>query len=97
MIPAGNPEQMANLEVLARLRLYGLVGRDHQQHGIHTTRACQHRADELLVTGHVHKRDLVSPMVVCANPSSIVMPRSCSSFSRSGSMPVSARTSALFP
>jgi len=32
-----------------------------------------------------------------ANPSSIVIPRSFSSFSRSGSVPVSARTRELFP
>ncbi len=34
---------------------------------------------------------------VCAKPSSMVMPRSFSSFSRSGSIPVRACTSALFP
>ncbi len=33
----------------------------------------------------------------CANPRSIVMPRAFSSFNRSGSVPVSACTSALFP
>ena len=39
----------------------------------------------------------VSPIAVCANPSSMVMPRAFSSLSRSGSMPVSALTSELFP
>ncbi len=38
-----------------------------------------------------------SPMARWANPRSIVMPLACSSFSRSGSIPVSARTSALLP
>ncbi len=39
----------------------------------------------------------VSPTTACAKPSSIVIPRAFSSFSRSGSIPVSARTSVLLP
>jgi hypothetical protein len=39
----------------------------------------------------------IPPMSACANPRSIVMPRAFSSFSRSGSVPVSAMTRALLP
>ena len=38
-----------------------------------------------------------SPIVACAKPSSMVIPRTFSSFNRSGSIPVSAITSALLP
>jgi hypothetical protein len=37
------------------------------------------------------------PISTCANPRSIVMPRAFSSFNRSGSVPVNARTSVLLP
>ena len=43
------------------------------------------------------KATSTSPIDACAKPRSMVMPRAFSSFSRSGSVPVSASTSALLP
>ena len=76
-----------------------LVGGDDQQHDVDAARARDHGADEALVAGHVDHRQRLPPAAVmrCAKPSSMVMPRAFSSGSRSVSMPVSARTSAVLP
>ena len=50
-------EQLADREVLARLRHHALVGGDHQQHEVDPGRAGHHRAHEPLVSGHVDQRD----------------------------------------
>ena len=49
-------EQPTDVEVLARLRHHGLVGRDDEQDGIDAADSREHRAHEALVTGHVHER-----------------------------------------
>ena len=94
---AGDAEQAADLEVLARLRHDRFVGGDHQQHRIDAAGASQHVPDESLVAGHVHEGHVHLAVVQCAKPRSIVIPRAFSSFSRSGSVPVSACTRLLFP
>ena len=67
-------------------------------HDVDAADAGEHVLDEALVAGHVDEREVRSPSSVrCAKPRSIVIPRAFSSFSRSGSVPVSARTSALLP
>ncbi len=92
-------QQPADVEVLAGLRHHRFVGRDDEHHEVDAADPGEHVLDEALVAGNVHERDAAVPSIrrQCANPRSIVMPRSCSSFSRSGSVPVSARTSALLP
>ena len=95
---AGDAEQAADLEVLARLRHDRFVGGDDQQHRIDAAGASQHVPDESLVAGHVHEGDVhARRSVQCAKPRSIVIPRAFSSFSRSGSVPVSACTRLLLP
>ena len=84
--------------MLGRLRHPALVGGDDEQHGGHGPDAGEHGRDEPLVAGHVDERDLAARRsVVQAKPRSIVMPRRRSSAQRSGSMPVSARTSVDLP
>ena len=95
---ARNAQQPADVEVLARLRHHRFVGRDDQQHAVDAADAGEHGPHEPLVARHVDERDASRRRSRRArSPSSIVMPRSFSSFSRSGSMPVSACTSALLP
>ena len=55
----------------------------------------QHVGHEPLVPGHVDEREPLRPdgSVIQAKPRSMVMPRRCSSAHRSGSIPVSARSS----
>ena len=48
-------QQAADIEVLARLRLDGFVGRDDEQHQVDAAHAGQHVLDEALVPGHVHE------------------------------------------
>ncbi len=50
-------EHAADIEVLARLGLDGLVGRDHQQDNIDTADAGQHVANKALVAGHIDETD----------------------------------------
>ena len=50
---ARDPEQPADVEVLAGLGHDPLVGRHHQQHEIDAARARRHGPDEALVAGHV--------------------------------------------
>ena len=50
---ARDAEQLADREVLARLRHHALVGGDHEQQQIDARRARHHRAHEPLVAGHV--------------------------------------------
>ncbi len=52
---ARNPQQPADIEVLAGLRLDGFVGRDDEQHQVDAAHAGQHVLDEALVAGHVHE------------------------------------------
>ena len=52
---ARNPEQPADIEVLAGLRLDGFVGRDDEQHQVDSAHAGEHVLDEALVAGHVHE------------------------------------------
>ncbi len=54
--PARDPEQAADLEVLARLRHHRLVGRDDQHHGVDAVGAGQHVAHEALVARNVDER-----------------------------------------
>ena len=53
---ARDAEQPADVEVLARLRHHGLVGRDHEKRRVDPVRAGEHVADEPLVAGYVHER-----------------------------------------
>ena len=55
--PALQAEHAADIEVLARLGLDGLVGRDHQQDNIDTADAGQHVANKALVAGHIDETD----------------------------------------
>ena len=52
-MPRADPQQAADIEMLARLRLDGFVGGDHEQHQIDAAHAGQHILDEALVAGHV--------------------------------------------
>ena len=97
MMPGRDLEQPADLKVLARLGHDRLVGGDDEHRQVDAAGAGEHVLDEPLVPGHVHEGEVQPPASRCANPRSMVIPRACSSFSRSGSVPVSARTSALFP
>ncbi len=51
--PAPNPEQAANIEMLARLRLDRFVGRDHQHDQVDAAHARQHVANEPFVTRNI--------------------------------------------
>ena len=55
--PTLHGQQAADVEVLASLRLDGLVGGDHQQHQVDAADAGQHVADEALVAGNIDKAD----------------------------------------
>ena len=48
-------QQLQNVEVLPRLRLDRLIRRNHQQHQINATHACQHVAHKALVPGNIDK------------------------------------------
>src|SRR5215472_3662526 len=50
-----DPEQAANVEMLARLRLDRLIGRNRQQHQVDSRSAGQHVSDEALVPWHIHE------------------------------------------
>ena len=52
---ARDPQQAADVEVLAGLRLDGFVGRDHEQHQVDAAHPGQHVLDEALVAGDVHE------------------------------------------
>src|SRR5262249_36714441 len=52
---ARDGEQPANLKVLARLRLDGFVGGDHQQHQVDPANSGQHVADKALVAGDINE------------------------------------------
>ena len=56
--PAGNPEQAANFEVLARLGFDGFVGGDDEKHQIDAGDAREHVFDEPLVAGNVDEADI---------------------------------------
>jgi hypothetical protein len=51
--PVTNAEQPADVEVLARLRLYALVGGNSQENRLNSRRTRQHVLDEAFVTGHI--------------------------------------------
>ena len=57
---AGDPEHVEDLQVLLRLRLPALVGRDDEQHEPDGPDAGEHVADEPLVPGHVDEPDLAA-------------------------------------
>ena len=78
-------EQLADREVLARLRHHALVGGDDEQHEVDARRARHHRAHERFVPGHVDHAESRTPRGSSsgAKPSSIVMPRAFSSGRRS--------------
>ena len=98
MTPGAHVEQPADVEMLARLRHDRFVRGDDQQHRVDAGGAGEHVAHEALVPrARPRTRAPRHRASVCAKPRSMVIPRSCSSFRRSGSMPVSARTSALLP
>ena len=70
------------------------------EHGqVHPAGAGDHVAHEALVAGHVDhaQREVPSGRSSWAKPSSIEIPRACSSLSRSVSVPVSSATSAVLP
>jgi hypothetical protein len=50
-----DPEEIEDVDVLARLEHGPVVGRDHEQREVHGRRAGHHGADELLVPGHVEQ------------------------------------------
>src|SRR5271170_1418624 len=52
---AQNPQQAANIEMLARLRLDGFIRRDHEQNQGDAADPRQHVSDEALVAGNVDK------------------------------------------
>ena len=54
---ARDAEQAADIEVLARLRLDGFVGGDHEQHQVDAADAGEHVLDEALVAGHVDEAE----------------------------------------
>ena len=54
---APDPQQAADIEVLAGLRLDGFVGRDHEQHQVDAAHAGQHVLDEALVAGDVDEAE----------------------------------------
>ena len=85
-------------QVLGRLRHPALVGRHHEQHGRDRADAGQHVRDERSCPGTSTKASC-SPdgRVSQAKPRSMVRPRRRSSSQRSGSIPVSARTSVDLP
>ncbi len=61
-------EQTTDLKVLARLRHDGFVGGDDEHDRVDPARAGQHVADEPLMTGHVHERDLDVPVAPVREP-----------------------------
>ena len=97
--PAADAQRVDRGQVLGGLRHPALVGRHHEQHGGHRPDAGQHVRHEPLVAGHVHERQPLTATAASsqAKPRSIVRPRRRSSAQRSGSIPVSARTSVDLP
>ena len=97
--PARDAEQVDDREVLARLRHDAVVGGDHEQHDVDAGGAGDHLAHEPLVAGDVDDahRAPARQRRAARSPSSMVTPRSFSSGRRSGSVPVSALTSADLP
>ncbi len=92
-------EQIEDGQVLAGLGHHAFVGGDDQQGQVDAADAGQHVLDEALVAGHVDDADLAGRRAACsqAKPRSMVMPRSFSSWRRSGSMPVRALTRVDLP
>jgi hypothetical protein len=54
---ARDAQQAADIEMLARLRLDGFVGSDHEQHQVDAAHARQHVLDEALVAGDVDEAE----------------------------------------
>ena len=48
-----NRQQPTDVEMLARLRFYAFIGRDHQQDDVDAANAGQHVAHKALVPGHI--------------------------------------------
>ena len=90
-------QQGEDVQVLAGLRHDAVVGGDDEDHAVHAAGAGDHGLDEILVARHVDDADLPSAIVHGAKPSSIDMPRSFSSLSRSVSQPVRSLTRAVLP
>ena len=92
--PALDAQQLADREMLARLRHHPLVGGDDQQDEVDAADARQHVLHEALVA-RARRRCRASARRASsrwAKPRSMVMPRAFSSLRRSVSMPVSAWT-----
>ena len=97
--PLRDPEQLADGEVLARLRHHPLVGRDDQHDEVDAARA-RRACSSRTARARARRRCRASarrPASRWAKPRSMVIPRSFSSLSRSGSIPVSARTRVDLP
>ncbi len=95
---ARDPEQLAHRHVLAGLRHHPFIRGDDEQHGLHPDRPGDHRVDEATMAGDIDQAHLeVVTGLHGAKPSSMVIPRFCSSGSRSVATPVRARTSVVLP
>ena len=57
MTPRAYAQQAADIEMLARLRLDGFVGGDHEQHQVDAAHAGQHVLDEALVAGDIDEAE----------------------------------------
>ena len=92
-------EQLEDAQVLLALRLPALGRGDDEQAGVDAADTGEHVAQEPHVARHVDEADRRrrDGSVVWAKPRSIVSPRRFSSSNRSGSVPVSARTSDDLP
>ena len=92
-------EQLADLQVLPGLGHDAFVRGDDQGHQVHAGGAGHHVAHEALVARDVDDAQVAGRWAGSrsANPSSMVMPRSFSSFRRSGSTPVRALIRELLP
>ena len=54
---ARNAQQAADVEMLARLRHDGLIGRDDQEDAVNSPHAREHRSHEPFMPGHVDEGD----------------------------------------